>query len=356
MEGPNRSKPPGGNVMRIPIALFLILLCTLSVPAQAGDLTNFRETGHYVGTVGNEGFQVAVYKSLNDGVVGRSWYSGNPDESQSNLSYSHGTLQYTLVEQPYYPYIPHAFDSPKPVTFTGEFKRNEFVGARSATSQAASQPVKLTRVADYVCRSYQDSDVNAHYVHPVLLGDSKAFKKINQLQSEKARKSLAEFVKTAHGMAGSEYYYAWWVEDCQFVKYCSPDIISLLNDRNEYTGGAHENRNYESTNYWIRDGIPQPLTLSSLFRKDAPYVKTISRELSAVLNPLDVGTDAAASLFEAKELTCFTIDQAGLTFHFDSGTVTCITTTDLSIPYAKLAKVIDPKGPLAKFLPQDKSK
>lgn len=335
--------------INISAVLCLIVMCVMSAPISAGEVTNFRVTGHYVGTVdGRNALQMAIFKGM-DGIVARSWYGDSSSEFQLALLYATG--QYAMTERSFCGWVP-APPAEDLFRFAGEFKAGQFVGTRTSTRKGIpqSQPVKLTKMADYVCRSYQDADVNALYVSPVLLGDNKAFKKINELESAKAKHSLAEFVKSARDMKTPTGYYAWWVEDCQFIRYCSPDLVSLLNDCNAYMGGAHENRSYEATNYWIRDGVPQPLKLSSLFRKDSQFIEVLSRGVVAGLIEQKVDTIREDREFEAKELSCFTIEETGLVFHFDSGILTCIATYHVNVPYAKLAKIIDPKGPLGRFV------
>ncbi len=134
----------------------------------------------------------------------------------------------------------------------------------------------------------------------------------------------------------------------------APNLVSLCEDRYEFTGGAHGEAGYIGRNYILDGGKAREFKLEDLFRRDVNWTNALSplilRELRAQgASGVMAGAGGTASVtgFTADELASFNVDSAGLIIHFPDYAVGSHAEGLFSvlIPWPELRPLLDPAGP-----------
>lgn len=133
------------------------------------------------------------------------------------------------------------------------------------------------------------------------------------------------------------------------------DIWSLKLDFSFYSDGAAHPGHYSGTvNYDLGQG--RELALGDLFLADSNYLEAISSYCIAELEKRDIGFESGFQQGAAptpENYSKWNIAPEGLIISFDEYQVASYAAgpQTITIPYAELASVTDPQGPLASYLP-----
>lgn len=222
------------------------------------------------------------------------------------------------------------------------------------SSNGKGSTFRMVLSAEYISAvtSYGNNQY-AQISYPIFFGESTAMKGVNELLFAEVSPLYLETI--SHSYQTREIFQP---SDELSVKcsiqYCSEDLISLQCEAYEFTGGAHGNWTYNGLNYWIRADQPIILELSNLFKKGSDYINVISglciMELSRQGAREAVSGEIEA--FAPDDLRVFTISPRGIEFTFPPYSVDCYAngTYYAIIPYGDLVDVIDPDGPLGRFI------
>ncbi len=140
------------------------------------------------------------------------------------------------------------------------------------------------------------------------------------------------------------------------MAFLSPEIISVRYDASVYSAGAaHPNSFYKTLNWHIVRASDIPV--SSLFQSEADWVSRFSTLAITDLERqfADAGEDFEALSTDirqgagpkAENFTAWTMDQDGITLHFEPYQVAAYAAgpQHVEIPWSALADVLDPSGP-----------
>jgi hypothetical protein len=138
------------------------------------------------------------------------------------------------------------------------------------------------------------------------------------------------------------------------IEYYSENLVSFTGEIYSYTGGAHGNTYFASSNYRIKDEDSNLLKLSDLFKKDSGYVKVLSDLIIADLMKQEAGWVVNGDIKSLKEdeIGPFALSPRGIQFAFAPYAVGPYSDGAffVTIAFDDINNIIDQKGPLSQFL------
>jgi len=244
--------------------------------------------------------------------------------------------------------------------YTGKFNgkvavpHKTFEGHWSTHNGRTQLPFKLNKVAEYLfSNTRQGETLEVSLSYPYFLSTSPAWQQINDALLKSIKQYPLEFITEArafHAETDSQFN---WLQQVDFsIEYYSETLVSLLGKNHEYSGGAHGNSYYQSSNFWIQDNQAILLKLSELFLPG--YKRRLSNECLKSLREQGASDviNGDITSFKEEDLSRFSITPRGLTVYFDPYAVGAYAEGSFSvtIPYRQLKNVIDPEGPLKSFV------
>ncbi len=345
---------------RIVSIVCILSVCNFfTVPAFAGSGDDAEDRYYYVGAIGDD---LAIQMELiveSDDVKGVYFYdkSGTPLTLSGEVNYSDST--FSIVEQDE--------KGEKTGTFKGKF--GEEAGAFGKTVEGewskanglATLPFKLTKVADFVSSEVrQGMTIDSSYSIPFFLSSSPAYRDISGKLEKEMVSEQSKFLKEAREFFLNQTSAAGWQQSINYtIEYYSDDLLSMSGESFSYTGGAHGNTFFISSNYWIKDGKAVQLKLPDLFLPNSGYMKLLSDFCMNDLRKKGAGWVVNGDLKEFKEedLGVFAISPRGVMFAFAPYAVGSYAEGPyfVEIGYGELGGVLNPNGPLKKFVSEDSS-
>src|SRR3990167_590708 len=337
--------------------LFLItVFCNVPVciSAHAQDNAGNESRYYYVGTIGDN-FPVQMELVIDSGDVSGSYMYdkvGIPIPLTGEFDLKSSALN--MVEQDE--------KGQKTGTFKGTVRSEGksfgmyIEGEWSKANGLSTLPFKLTKVADFVSTNVNaKSQYEASYMYPSFITDTKANREITERLEREAVSEKKKFAGEAEEYFGSQESAGEWQENFSYsIEYYSPELVSLSGEVFSYTGGAHGNTFYMSSNYLIKDGKALLLSLSDLFTPKSNYVKVLSDYCIRDLRKQQAGWVLNGELKELKadDLSAFVISPRGITFAFAPYAVGPYVEGSyfVTVGYAGLKGAINPGGPLKQFL------
>jgi hypothetical protein len=145
--------------------------------------------------------------------------------------------------------------------------------------------------------------------------------------------------------------FPWYLSNGGRVSYLEGGLVSLMLDFDSYTGGAHPYPYTISVNYDLNTS--HLLTLDELFTPGADYLTLVANEAKTRLETegyLDFPEGAEPTL---DNYQVWNITPDGLLINFDVYQVAPYAAgpQTVTIPYAALADIIDPVGPIGDLAP-----
>lgn len=336
--------------------LIFTVFYNISGPLYAQADTNVvKETRYYyIGTIGdNLPVQMELIFDSGD-VTGSYMYDkvGIPISLSGSTDNGSGAL--SLVEQDE--------KGLKTGTFKGSVKSEgksfgKYIeGKWSKANGLTTLPFKLTKVADFV-----SSNVNAKgkyeatFMYPSFVTASKAGRDISERLKGEAAAEKKKFTNQAEEFFSSQESAGEWQEDYSYsIQYYSPELISLSGEVFSYTGGAHGNTFYISSNYWIKEDKALLLSLPDLFTPKSDYIKVLSDFCIRDLRKQEAGWVLNGELKElkAEDLKAFVITPGGITFAFAPYAAGPYVEGAyfVTVGYGEIKGVVKPDGPLRQFL------
>jgi hypothetical protein len=198
---------------------------------------------------------------------------------------------------------------------------------------------------------------------PEFRDHSPFHEEISKLLAAEARGETGQFIAGAHevvweGVKGGGASYNWegWLET--EVAWLGTNLVSLAQLRYEFTGGAHGNSSTSGRNFVFADGKAREFALKDLF-SGTNWVAALSQsciselglqKASLVLD--DTPPQARVKGFTVAEMGAFTVDDYGISIHFDPYAVGCYAEGmfHVVIPWSKLEPYLAPEGPASKLM------
>jgi len=336
----------------VSLAILLFLLFSGLVSAQDKDEARY----YYVGKIGAE-LALQMELSVEGGEVMGSYYydktgillslSGEVDSKESTL---------TLVGK--------GEKGQKGGTFDGKFSPincglgTTIEGTYTEQGSSTKIPFKFTKVANYeFFLIKQGADVETTWVYPKLISKDEVIQKISTKLKDRMKPVIDEFLKEAKEAFLSDESFNGWLFNYNYsIEYYSEDLISFTGEVYSYTGGAHGNTYYVSSNYSIKGGDSKLLKLSVLFKNDLKYIKVLSDYCINDLRKKGAGwiVNGEIKAFKEDDLSVFALSPRGIQFAFAPYAVGSYAEGAyfVTIDYVHLKNVINPGGSLAKFVVQ----
>lgn len=192
-------------------------------------------------------------------------------------------------------------------------------------------------------------------MYPSFITDTKANREITERLEKEAASERKKFTDEAETFFSTQESAGEWQENYSYsIEYYSPELISLSGEVFSYTGGAHGNTFYMSSNYWIKDGKTLRLGLSDLFMPKSNYIKVLSDYCIRNLRKQQAGWVLNGELKELKadDLSAFLISPRGITFAFAPYAAGPYVEGSyfVTVGYGELKGAVNPAGPLRQFL------
>ncbi len=146
--------------------------------------------------------------------------------------------------------------------------------------------------------------------------------------------------------------WGWWREERVDVAGASGPYLSLLSTTDDYTGGAHPNSFTGSYLLAVDGDEVTVLGLADLFAGDGWLAELSALVLDGLAEQGAMWvTQGEVEALAADDLAAFTLDAAGLTFHFSPYQMGPYVQGSfrVTVPYDALAHLAAPDGPLASF-------
>jgi len=247
-------------------------------------------------------------------------------------------------------------------TFRGAWRPAEgrYAGEWTSADGARRLPFALAVVADYAVLRAEET-VNRPYprpltveaAYPLLVSDEAGT--VNDVVRRTVGEFCTGFMRDEMQQApldGATSEHSLSV--AYSLVYYAPDLVSVLGQHWDYTGGAHDNGGFQTLNLAVREGKATELRLADLFRPGSDYLRRLSDRCVGFLRQAEASDVVAGrkTAFDEQDLGAFTIGPKGIAFYFAPYEVGCFAEGDyqVTVPYADMAPVIDPQGPLGRFL------
>lgn len=217
-------------------------------------------------------------------------------------------------------------------------------------------PFVLTKVSDFVSSKVTKGDkIESSLLYPKFISDDQGLKMINSELSKNFKTEQDKFLKEAKEFFSTEDSAGGWEDKRSYsIAYYSLGLISLVGEVYSYTGGAHGNTYYISSNYSIKEGKAELLKLSQLFNSGSDYLKALSKYCINDLLVKKAGwvENGEITSFKEDELGVFAISPEGLKFAFAPYAVGPYVQGSffVTVPFEEIKGIIDPKGALGVFL------
>lgn len=353
-----------GDVMKVFALLTYLtaIICIISASnlvissasAESGDDTEVRY--YYIGAIGDD---LAVQMELivgSDDVTGIYFYDKNGIPLELSGDVNHSDSTFSLVEQD--------DKGEKTGTFKGRFVQGEggsadtIEGEWSKANGLATLPFKLKKVADFVFSSVrQGTMIDSSYSVPFFLSGLSAYTGISSELEQEMVSKQNKFLKEAREFFLTQTSVAGWQQTINYtIDYYSAELVSLSGEVFSYTGGAHGNTFFVSSTYWIKDGKAVRLKLADFFLPNAAYMKVLSDYCINDLREKGAQWVVSGELKEFKEedLRVFAVSPRGIMFAFAPYAVGSYAEGPyfVEIDYDELDGVLNPEGPLKKFISQ----
>lgn len=237
--------------------------------------------------------------------------------------------------------------------FTGTFAA-EFLSAEGfwhTPDKSKEFPFRVTLFANERSLTSDYEDIHAWYPEFVGFPDG-VTRGLNSRIRETTEKAFDTFLE-AYGIEMIEFPELEWSLSLDYtITYYSEDLVSILIENYEYSGGAHGNVYYGVFNYDLRSDNVKPIVLDDLFKSNTQYLTLLT-----ALNLEDLKQQGASWVLDGsvEELTdalgVFNITPRGLLFTFAPYLVGPYAegVYEVTIPFNKLKNIIDPTGPLGRF-------
>ncbi|HET7289304.1 MAG TPA: DUF3298 domain-containing protein [Thermodesulfobacteriota bacterium] len=334
------------------IAVFYNILTFLCAHADDNEVKETRY--YYAGTIGdNLPIQMELIFDSGD-VTGSYMYDkvGIPITLTGSLD--SGTAVLSLVEQDEKGLKTGTFKGS--VISEGKDFGNYIEGKWSKANGLTTLPFKLTKVADFVSTGLSvKGKYEATYMYPSFVTGTKAGREISERLGKEAASEKKKFADQAEEFFGSQESAGEWQEDYSYsIQYYSPELISLSGEVFSYTGGAHGNTFYVSSNYWIKEDKALLLSLADLFAPKSNYIKALSDFCIRDLRKQQAGWVLNGELKElkAEDLSAFAVSPGGVTFAFAPYVAGPYVEGPyfVTVGYGELKGALKPDGPLRQFL------
>ena len=217
-------------------------------------------------------------------------------------------------------------------------------------------PFKLTKVADFVKTTVSGGPkIEFSLLYPKFLSDAPALKMINAELSNNFKTEQDKFLRESKEFFSTNDSAGSWQEDRSYsIAYYSESLISLTGEVYSYTGGAHGNTYYISSNYAINNSKASLIRLSDLFKPGSNYLKALSTYCINDLLLKGAGwiVNGEIESFSEQDLGVFALSPEGIKFAFAPYAVGPYTEGSyfVIVPFRELRGIINPKGPLSQFV------
>ncbi len=217
-------------------------------------------------------------------------------------------------------------------------------------------PFKLTKVADFVNTTASGGPkIESSLLYPKFLYDDSGLTMINTELSKNLKAEQDKFLRESREFFSTNDSAGSWQEDRSYsIAYYSDHLVSLTGEVYSYTGGAHGNTYYLSSNYSIKDGKASLIKLSDLFKPGSNYLKALSTYCINDLLVKKAGwiVNGEITSFNEQDLGVFAISPEGIKFAFAPYAVGSYAEGSyfVVVPFREIKRIIDPKGPLSQFM------
>lgn len=324
----------------------LVALCLASIAGAQGrsEGTSF----YYTGTIGNLPVQMTlIYPAGIVPLYGAYYY-----ESAGQTLSLRGTLQprngIRLKD-----YTPNGAQAG---TFTGTVSANRrtLSGTWTSVDGARTLPFALDAVAQYVPVPARQGRLEMTGSYPSFLAPSPVLRQLSGVLRWQVRNAQQRFIRQTDpnypgpGALTQDYDIA--------IAYYSQALVSLLTTEFSFSGGAHPNTVYTAQNYQLTDAGFTLISQAQLFRPLSDYQSVLYNLAVADLRRQKTARGVEATLpseFGFEDFNVYTITPAGITYVFSPYVAGAYVEGAyfVTIPYPAIRDIINPTGPLQRFLP-----
>ena len=222
-------------------------------------------------------------------------------------------------------------------------------------------PFKLAKVANYDFSIIKQGKYSeAKWSYPLLISDSEVLQKVSVKLRDRMKPQIDEYQKDAKEGFMTDVITSTWLFTYDYsIAYYSERLISFVAQVYSYTGGAHGNTYFMSSNYLMAEEDSTLLNLQDLFKKSSDYIKVLSDLIIKDLKKQKAGWVINGEITSLKddEIGPFALSPRGIQFAFAPYAVGPYSDGAffVTIDYGQLKEIIDPKGPLSQFMGQNNS-
>ncbi|MGB2691130.1 MAG: DUF3298 and DUF4163 domain-containing protein [Thermodesulfobacteriota bacterium] len=229
-------------------------------------------------------------------------------------------------------------------------------GTWSSPDGNTKLPFKLTKVANYAFSVIKQGKYSeAKWSYPLLISKNEVIQNISTKLKDSMKPQIDEYQKDAKEGFMSDLITSTWLFTYDYsIEYYSDELLSFTGLVYSYTGGAHGNTYFVSSNYWINNEDSKLLKMADLFKKETNYVKVISDLIVKDLKKQKAGwvVDGEITSLKEDEIGPFALSPRGIQFAFAPYAVGPYSDGAffITIAYEDLKDIIDAEGPLSQFI------
>jgi peptidoglycan-N-acetylmuramic acid deacetylase PdaC-like protein/uncharacterized protein DUF3298 len=214
--------------------------------------------------------------------------------------------------------------------------------------------LNLHEVASVLCSEKKLNRLETKIEYPIFLMESDFLNQINKIQNNDLNTKSKEFFAEGleYWLKTPEFFVGYSLFCQNEIEYYSENLISLLQTKYAYTGGAHGNTKFHVFNYYAQNDSIKTIKLDDLFLPEQDFITDLSNMCIKVLKQKNASyvVDGSINKISAEELQNFTFTMKSLNFHFEQYLMGCYAegTFTVEISWQDLKKYMK-KTELTKF-------
>lgn len=237
-----------------------------------------------------------------------------------------------------------------------------WVGTWTSPNGKVTHPVRLELAAEYELGRRTIGGRTQEWALPVPVSNAKAYKALAPKYEARRKRLRDDFTEASNPDVQATDFRPdrlrdrlYWYTLNTTVTWWEDDAVCILFDTYSYQGGAHPNTRFDTLMMTVEDGEFKEVQLKNVFIRPSEIEKTLSPlivERLIAKGWANDQPDRRKRVFTAGDLLYFTVSARGLTVYFEPYAIGAYAEGAfvVTVPWDDLKDVIDPKGPMRRWV------